>query len=370
MRIITVAERYHPTNDAVIESLDRDREALAAHGHQVTVLTAHVPGIHYADRNVVTVPSLGPLSRDTYHFVLPGLGQVDAVFRRADIVHVHQPLPLSLWAVKHAKAHGVPVVGSYYSEHAAPGATHQGQPKVIEEFLNDLSGIVADRLTSVAELRSAGITVPIHHVTPSIGKHRGQTDPGYLHNRLQLNPTVPIILTEGGAGTAKALSLAIGAVRRLPERPELVIVGNGLTESQIKVAGWQSKDTHVHVIPSVHTALMPSVLASASLFVAPSGTTMQPYSLLEAAAAGLPIVGLDTPTVREFVTNRVTGLLVEPTETALGRAIRQLLYRPALRARMGAAGKQQVEQHHTASARANRLIDCYALVRRMHAVEA
>jgi glycosyltransferase involved in cell wall biosynthesis len=68
-----------------------------------------------------------------------------------------------------------------------------------------------------------------------------------------------------------------------------------------------------------------------------------PKALLEAAACGRPIIASDRPGCRDVVVDGETGLLVPPGDVAaLAAAIRTLAGDPALRRRMGAAGRARV----------------------------
>jgi glycosyltransferase involved in cell wall biosynthesis len=70
-----------------------------------------------------------------------------------------------------------------------------------------------------------------------------------------------------------------------------------------------------------------------------------PKTLLEAAACGRPIVASDVPGCREAVRPSQTGFLVPPRdETALADAIVRLAADPALRGRLGYAGRNRVER--------------------------
>jgi glycosyltransferase involved in cell wall biosynthesis len=87
---------------------------------------------------------------------------------------------------------------------------------------------------------------------------------------------------------------------------------------------------------------MPQVLAQAHVVCLPSfyGEGI-PKVLIEAAAAGRPIVTTDTPGCREIVRNGENGLLV-PVKSAesLASALRSLIENPELRARMGQCGRK------------------------------
>lgn len=86
------------------------------------------------------------------------------------------------------------------------------------------------------------------------------------------------------------------------------------------------------------------LLSAAHVACLPSYREGLPKSLLEAAAAGKPIVTTNVPGCRTVVENGVNGLLVPARDTdALARAIARLVEDPQLRARLGQAGRQRAE---------------------------
>jgi len=91
---------------------------------------------------------------------------------------------------------------------------------------------------------------------------------------------------------------------------------------------------------------MPALLAGCHIVCLPSfyGEGI-PKSLIEAAAAGRPIVTTDMPGCREIVHDGDNGILVPPRDaTAVATALVRLIEDPALRARMGARGRARAER--------------------------
>jgi glycosyltransferase involved in cell wall biosynthesis len=90
---------------------------------------------------------------------------------------------------------------------------------------------------------------------------------------------------------------------------------------------------------------VPEILASSAIFVLSSRAEALPVSVLEAMAAGLPVVATRVGGVPEVVVDGETGLLVPPGDPpALAVALQRLLDEPELRARLGTAGRARVEE--------------------------
>jgi glycosyltransferase involved in cell wall biosynthesis len=97
-----------------------------------------------------------------------------------------------------------------------------------------------------------------------------------------------------------------------------------------------------------HRSDVPAILHQASIVCLPSYGEGLPRSLVEASAAGLPIVTSDVPGCREVVVDGVNGRLVPPRDAvALADALRSLLRDPKTCQRMGLAARQRFEQCFT-----------------------
>jgi glycosyltransferase involved in cell wall biosynthesis len=94
-----------------------------------------------------------------------------------------------------------------------------------------------------------------------------------------------------------------------------------------------------------HREDMERVFASCHVVCLPSYREGLPKVLIEAAAAGRPIVASDEPGCREVVEPGVTGVVVPVGDAAaLADAIRPLLTDAALRRRFGVAARERAEQ--------------------------
>jgi glycosyltransferase involved in cell wall biosynthesis len=153
-----------------------------------------------------------------------------------------------------------------------------------------------------------------------------------------------VIGTVSRLDPAKGVEFLIRALARVNDLT-LVIVGDGpergaleALASDLGVAGrihWAGHQRGVmHLLPAF------------DLFVQPSLHEGMPNTVLEAMAAGLPVVATAVGGTPEAVVDGLTGLLIPPRDPdALAETIAALLRDPDLRREMGRAGRERVAEH-------------------------
>ncbi|MDD5750774.1 MAG: glycosyltransferase family 4 protein [Candidatus Pacebacteria bacterium] len=156
-----------------------------------------------------------------------------------------------------------------------------------------------------------------------------------------------IIGTLANLYATKGLPYLIKAARIIAkERPEVgfVVIGEGPERKALEKLtarlGLRQTFFLTGTIPSAAR-----YLAAFDIFVLPSIKEGLPYAVLEAMAAGLPIVATYVGGVPELIENDKSGLLVEPRNpAALARALGQLLGNPAQQKNLAHAARQRVEK--------------------------
>jgi glycosyltransferase involved in cell wall biosynthesis len=109
-----------------------------------------------------------------------------------------------------------------------------------------------------------------------------------------------------------------------------------------------------------YVADVPGLLARADLFALTSLNEGLPLSILEAMAAGLPVVASRVGGTPEIVVDGETGLLVAPNDPAsTAHAIRRLLEDPALRQRLGKRGQLVIRDKFSAEKMVDGVIAVY-----------
>ena len=143
---------------------------------------------------------------------------------------------------------------------------------------------------------------------------------------------------------------------------ELIVVGEGPLETELKeVTADLGVDDRVTFTGRVEDGAIPHYYASAELFVLPSVWEGHPLTLLEAWAAGLPVIASDVEGIAEFVDHGETGYLVGSKDPeALADAIRYAFDHPEEAKGWGRAARERAEREfswETAARRTRRVYD-------------
>lgn len=164
----------------------------------------------------------------------------------------------------------------------------------------------------------------------------------------------------------KGLEFGVRAVHRLKrDRPDLAlqydIIGEGYLRSELQTLIEQLQlGGSVRLLGAKSQDDVISELSSSDILVAPSLAEALPVSLMEAHAAGLPVVGSDVGSVKEIVQQGVSGYLLPPGDAAaLCRRLAELIDDPEKRAEMGERGRRHVERHYDIERLNERLVALY-----------
>jgi glycosyltransferase involved in cell wall biosynthesis len=180
----------------------------------------------------------------------------------------------------------------------------------------------------------------------------------------------PLVGTVAGLYPAKGLGYLVNAmteVRKVVPTAQLIIIGDGPERSRldalVQATGLQE---NVRLLGKVPDAW--GILSTVDVFVLPSVKEGLPYAILEAMAAGLPIVATRVGGIPEVVADRRSALLVPPADSrALGQAICDLLQDPGLAAALAGEARRTFQQERlTAEAMVE---DTAALYRRLLAAK-
>jgi glycosyltransferase involved in cell wall biosynthesis len=152
----------------------------------------------------------------------------------------------------------------------------------------------------------------------------------------------PVVIAVGRLAAPKDPLTLVRALARVAAPSRALIVGDGplrpAVEAEIERLG-------APIALAGERRDVPALLASADAFVLASRSEGAPLAILEAMAAGLPVIASDVGGVRELVADGETGVLVAPGDPgALAAALERVLADAELRRALGAAGRRRAQE--------------------------
>lgn len=203
--------------------------------------------------------------------------------------------------------------------------------------------VVANSSAAAAILRDEG--VPASRIAVIPNGIEVATFPQRHHRDGHRTVTMVANLRPGKGHEVLLRAMSI-VVRHVPDA-RLQLVGDGPLREPLERFARQLR-VHYCVDFLGHCDDVPAVLASSDVSAFPSWSEAFPNGLLEAMAAGLPVVATATGGMVELVDHGRSGLLVQPGDArALAAAIVDLMEQPALADALGRAARAVVETRYS-----------------------
>jgi glycosyltransferase involved in cell wall biosynthesis len=355
---LVAARRFDAVGGMQIHT-SRLTSELDARGVEQVVVTAYRPGAPRTERvgtRARVVRTGVPIARFRQLWAAAAIPTI-ARLRNVDLVHVHvgedlAVVPLARWAASRARA---PLVVTMHCSLQHTLARH------------DLRSLVLRAAGARAELRAQREADAVLVLTERLAM--GIVASGVSSSRVRVVPVgidleafaqpVPRpeemdgerwIVYGGRLVMEKGVSDLLVAFSRI-DAPNvgLLLVGEGPARGVVlNLARKLGVGDRVRLVGPVPHGLMPRYLQHAEMVVLPSWYEERGRILLEAMAAGRPVVATATGGIPETVHDGINGLLVPPRNPVrLAAAIDRLLGDPHLAAGLAEAGRSRAEGHAT-----------------------
>ena len=258
------------------------------------------------------------------------------------IFHAHLNWPLACFhEVIAAKFSRVPIiVATAHLYSPISGMRHWGKQYLhaaaIDRYIA-VSGEVKKRLCQTLRVPDSKIRVVRNGIRLS---RFSQTADTAIRSTLTGGTDRPIIFTPARLHTQKGHTYLLEAARLLPDAV-FVLAGDGPERERLEQLA-QELGIEARVRFLGHRQDIPQLMASCDVFVLPSLYEGLPLTVLEAMAAGKPVVATAVGGTDEAVVHGVTGLLVPPANpTELAGAIRAMLTDRRLAVRLAESGRRR-----------------------------
>lgn len=371
LRVCLLISRFHPVASGAERQALAQGVELVKRGHQVHVLTRHVPGrprdealrgvqVH---RWIRPVP-VGPLFGLSFvESVVRGLRRLRPAY---DLVHTHQALWESIaTGLGRDWLRGAPVIvqpasAGHYGE-AEEMARTRGFPVLRRLALrNPWFVAISDEIER--QWRALGVPADrIVKMASGVDADHFQPGPSQIDDAL---PSRPRVIFTGRLHPQKNLDVLLDVWPEVHSKTgaALLLVGDGpersRLEERVAASGLAERVVFTGAVadPAEH-------LRAASVFALPSVAEGMSNSLLEAMATGLPCLASTIGGNTDLIEHQRTGLLIDPQDRAVwSSTLIRVLQDRALAETLGSAARQRIVAEYALP----RVVDRYeALYRRV-----
>jgi glycosyltransferase involved in cell wall biosynthesis len=351
VKIAFFTETFLPKVDGIVTRLTKTVQHLVEAGDEVLIFCPEGAPSRYMGAEVVGVPAMPLPLYPELKLALPRPAVSEALERFApDLVHVVNPAVLGLGGIWLAKTRGLPLVASYhthlpkYLEHYGMGMLEPLLWELLKAAHNQARLNLCTSTAMVEELATKGIQhtalwqrgVDTELFRPEL---RSQAMRARLHGGHA--DTGNLLLYIGRLSAEKQIERIRPVLEAMPQA-RLALVGDGPYRQQLERHFEGTATTFVGYLAGEELA---SAYASGDAFLFPSSTETLGLVLLEAMAAGCPVVGANRGGIPDIVSDGENGCLYDPDDpTSLIHAVERLLGDPARRSELRQAARQEAER--------------------------
>lgn len=239
--------------------------------------------------------------------------------------------------------------------------------RLIDRYWLRLSGRLSTRLITVGTGLKDTVSIQCPFLAEKISVIPNGVGDEFLdvfRKRLKNNNSILHLTSISNLISEKGVDDIVKAFSHLDDRSniELTIIGDGPERQNLRLLCESlNLSKEIRFIGKVPPTLIASYLTRTDIFIAPSYSEGRPNTVLEAMAAGIPVIGTNIDGIKELIQHAVSGLLFPPGDTEqLARHITHLRNSAELRKRYGEAGRKFIINNGlTWEKAAKRYVDIY-----------
>ncbi|MFB3817477.1 MAG: glycosyltransferase [Candidatus Methylomirabilales bacterium] len=377
MRIGLFTNNYRPLANGLATAVWTTAQALRQAGHEVAVVAPRYGG-EPPEAGCLRVPGLRAPTHHAYVLPAPWWPGTARAVRQLDldIFHAQHPFLLGAAAARWARRAGRPLVFTYHTHyerygHYCPGPGRLAGRLALRRalrFANRADLVVAPAPGVARMLRARGVRAPVA-VVPTGVPPLPPAEPGAWRAHraaLGLPADRPLCLSVGRLAPEKNQAFLLGAFARVlaaVPQARLVLLGDGDDRPRLAgLAGRLGLAGRVQFLGEVPHAATAAYYRAADLFLFASTSETQGLVVLEAMAAGLPVVAVRAEAAEDLLGRDEAGVLTAESEAAYARAVVELWQAPERRRRL-AGRAREVAARFTPERCATALLACYAQAR-------
>jgi 1,2-diacylglycerol 3-alpha-glucosyltransferase len=379
MNILIFTNTFTPHVGGVARSVAAFTEEYRKRGHRVLVVAPEFADMPRDEIDVVRMPAIQNFNASDFSVALPvysGLSDRLDDFQ-PDIVHSQHPFLLGMTALRTARYRELPLLFTHHTlyeqyTHYVPGdspALRQFAIELATRYANLCDQVFAPSESVQALLRERGVTTPIAVVPTGVHLERfAQGDGGAVRREMGIPESAFVVGHLGRLAPEKNLEFLTRAVADfIASRPDahFLVIGTGPSEQAIRSSFARAGiGARLHNAGILQQQQLTDALHAMDVFAFASRSETQGMVLTEAMAAGLPVVALDAPGVREVVRDNINGrLLCEETTADFSAALHWLADLPGDEIRALQQAALATAADFSMERSADKALACYAAIK-------
>ena len=320
MKIAFFTETFLPKVDGIVTRLTKTIEFLTKNGDEVIVFCPEGCPDSYKGATIVGVAAMPLPLYPELKLGLPGPAVSDKLEEfKPDLVHVVNPAVLGLGGIWLAKTNNIPLIASYhthlpkYLEHYGMGMLEPLLWELLKAAHNQALLNLCTSTAMVNELEDKGIQrtalwqrgVDTENFRPELRSEKMREK---LFGKYQ--NTDSLLIYVGRLSAEKQIERIKPVLDNIPGAC-LALVGDGPYRGQLEKIFENTKTNFIGYLSGEELA---SAYASGDIFLFPSSTETLGLVLLEAMAAGCPVIGANKGGIPDIINNGINGCLYNPDE--------------------------------------------------------
>lgn len=352
LKIALFTETFLPQVNGVVRTIEKIIRHLEDHGHEVKLFAIGDGDDHYSKSEVIRLEGVPFSFYKELYIVKPEdkfLGKLTehdlsqtpiaalqalipskhSIVEKAleefkpDLIHLATPVTLGAIGIYYVEKLGLPCLSTFHTDLAAYAPMYH--VPYMEEFVNAATKMIysrTDRIlvpsrSSQKQLRKIGLKNigvfgrGVDHVLFDPDKSNKEVLKNY-----NLDPNKTTLVYVGRLAGEKSLPELVTSYKELKKQypnVQILFIGDGPARASIEDS---LKDTQDYAFAGLKKGEeLAELFASADIFTFPSKTETFGQVVQEAMASGLPVVGFDSPGVRDLVQDTFTGFLAYDQES-------------------------------------------------------
>ncbi len=355
MRVGFFSDSYYPYISGVVRSIDLFSRELRLLGHDVYIFAPDYPECE-TEPYIYRFSSVPAPSVPDFRLAIPFMPNITEKVRELnlDVIHTHSPFMMGRLASALAKKLTLPLVFTYHTNyeefaHYIPLSQKTARRltvRVTKDFCNRCDVVITPTPIIKSSLSNFGVESPIKVIPTGVDIEKYQRgNKFWMRRRYRFQQEDQVLLYVGRLGEEKNLFFLLDLVKDLMEEMPnlyLMLVGKGPEEKIFRRAAANWDLEHRIIFTGIVTPQkVIDYYLGADIFVFPSKNETQGLVILEAMAAGLPVIAVDKGGPTAIIEDGVDGFLAKADKEEFKTRIKELLKDQSKRKRMGEEARKK-----------------------------